>query len=67
MKKVKILKTRVRLIKIFVEDVEFRPHLNLISSDTKSESSGNHASHSSGNGYNMLILMHGDEHCNDVI
>ena len=35
----------------YVMDVEFQPNPNLISSATKSESSGNHASYSSGNGY----------------
>ena len=31
-----------------------RTRLKYISSDTKSESSGNHASHSSGNGYKAI-------------
>ena len=36
---------------IVVVDVEFHPNPNPTSSATKSEPSGNYASHSSGNGY----------------
>ena len=37
-----------------VVDVEFHPNLNLISSATKSEPSGNMVSHSSSNAYNAI-------------
>ena len=53
----KLVELPEALFHISVVDVEFHPNLNLISSATKSEPSGNMVSHSSGNAYRAIPLL----------
>ena len=53
----KLVELPEALFHISVVDVEFHPNLNLISSATKSEPSGNMVSHSSGNAYKAIPFV----------